>query len=141
MLPPLATVEELQDWSPTPVTNTARAEAILSAASTLVRTFTGRMWVDADGDWEESVTALQKDQVQTVTLQVADRVYSNPRGTTQEAAGPFSRSVSAWAAFGLALTDDEEAMLGGAIGTVGGLTSVRVVAPAGTNASRVVYGW
>lgn len=144
LLPPLASAEDLQEWSASSITNEARAEAILAAASTLIRSFTGRMWVvaaEAEEDppvWEEGVTDLEKDQVLTVVLTVADRVYSNPMGATQQTAGPFSRSVAAWSTLGLALTDDEKDMLGGSSPGISGLSSVRMLAPAAASASRIL---
>lgn len=138
MLPPLASLEDLQEWSSSSITNEGRAEAILTAASTLVRSFSGRMWVDADDEWEDGVTDLEKDQVQTVVLAVADRVYNNPLGAQYQTVGPFARSVAAWATLGLALTDDEKNMLGGGPQGISGLSSIRVLAPAAASASRLL---
>jgi hypothetical protein len=111
-LPPLAEFEDFETWCSRAVPNESRAEAILSAASTLVRTSTGRMWVDAAGDPEEDLTETQLDAAKTVVLQVSERVYFNPNGNTQESTGPFQRSVAAWYALGLVLTDEERQMLG-----------------------------
>lgn len=111
MLPPLASSDELETWMGVAVSNPDRAEAILAAASTLVRVETGRTWVDEDGATEDDVTTLQMEQVKTVVILVAERVWSNPRGITQQSTGPFSASVAEWAAYGLALTDSEKAML------------------------------
>lgn len=110
-LPALVTVTEFDTWCQRPVTDLARAGAILSAASTLVRTTSGRMWVDAAGDVEDDVTDTQLDAARNVVKQVAERVYFNPNGNTQEASGPFSRSVSAWYSAGMALTSEEREML------------------------------
>jgi hypothetical protein len=110
-LPLLADVDALSDWMGVAITNDARAEAILAAASTLVRAHTGRTWVEADGSTEEDVTDLELERVRTVVVLVAERVWSNPRGITQQATGPFSQSVAAWSTFGLALTDPEKDML------------------------------
>lgn len=124
------------------VVDNPRAEAILAAASTLVRTFTGRVWVDVDDepDSDEPSYELEFDAAQTVVLIVSQRVYLNPSGTTQETTGPFSRSVAAWSAMGLALSDDEKEMLGGGQpDAIPGLSSIRVVAPAGTKASRTPH--
>lgn len=129
MLPELAALEDLEQISSTPVDNWPRASAILSAASTLVRSFSGRVWVDAAGEWEDGVSELQKDQVKTVVLSVTERVYTNPLGATYQTVGPFARSVAAWAALGLALTDDEKTMLGGGSAGVSGLSSIRLLAP------------
>lgn len=111
-LPPLVALYEFETWASRPVSNGARAEAIIAAASTLVRTHSGRMWVDAAGDVEEDVTELQLDAAKTVVLQLADRVYFNPSGDTQNSTGPFQRSVAAWYSSGLVLTDEDKAMLG-----------------------------
>lgn len=136
-LPPLATVDELIAWLGTGVGDGQRAEAILAAASTLVRSYSGRAWVDADGEPDADLTETQTDAAHTVVLQVAARVWRNPDGVTQEAAGPFSRSVAAWAAFGLMLTDDEKAMLSTGTNAIPGLASIRVVAPALARGSAV----
>jgi hypothetical protein len=88
-----------------------RAAAILSAASTLVTSRTGQAWVDADGIQLETVDDDDFEAVKTVVVLVAARVWVNPHGATQQATGPFSESVAAWAASGLSLTEDEIAML------------------------------
>lgn len=110
-LPALVTLSDFQTWASRPVVDIERAVAILSAASTLVRTESGRMWVDAAGEVEDDVTETQLDAACTIVKQVASRVYFNPDGNTQEGAGPFSRSVAAWASAGMVLTDDERAQL------------------------------
>lgn len=105
----IATLDDLEPWLT--IDNEDRAEAILAAASTLVRSKTGQAWVDADGVQLEDVDDDDFEAVKTVVVQVALRVYQNPLGVTQQATGPFSRSVAAWAALGLSLTEDEAAML------------------------------
>lgn len=142
MLPPIASLDEFEDWSSTSITDQLRAAAILAAASTLVRAFAGRAWVDADGEWEAGITDLQQDQVKLVVLSVADRVYRNPRGVTQESTGSFSQSVADWAAFGLALTDDEKLLLGSTQSSgIPGLSSIRVLAPALARAPMRCVSW
>lgn len=136
MLPPLASLETLETWMGTSV-DSARADAIISAASTLIRSHTGRVWVGAEGV-EDGVTELQLAQVRDVCITVAERVYRNPDGTTHQLAGPYSRSVATWSALGLWLTDAEKARLPGA--GVSGLMSVRVVAPAQARATDP-YWW
>lgn len=106
-----ASVDDLNAWLEVDVDNDERAEAILAAAYTLVRSKTGRAWVDADGVQLEDVTADDFELVKTVVVQVAARVWLNPQGVTQETTGPFSKSVAAWASLGLSLTEDELAML------------------------------
>lgn len=105
----IATLDDLEPWLT--IDNEDKAEAILAAASTLVRAKTGQAWVDADGVQLEDVDDDDFAAVKTVVVQVALRVYQNPLGLTQQTTGPFSRSVAAWAALGLSLTDDEKAML------------------------------
>lgn len=141
MLPPIASLDDLEAWSSAPITNEVRADAILAAASTLVRSATGRAWVGADGEWEDGVSALDRDRVNTVVVTVADRVYTNPSGISQETTGPFSRTVAAWAAFGLELTDAETGMLPGGSSGIPGLTSIRVAAPAAASGTRYCDTW
>src|SRR5688500_9746486 len=105
----IATLDDLEPWLT--IDNEDRAEAILAAASTLIRSKTGQAWVDAAGVQLEDVDDDDFAAVKTVVVQVALRVYQNPLGVTQQATGPFSRSVAAWAALGLSLTEDEAAML------------------------------
>lgn len=106
----IATSDDLEPWLEN--INYERAEAILAAASTLVRSKTpGQAWVDADGVQLETVTDDDFEAVKTVVVQVALRVYQNPQGVTQNVAGPFSHSVAAWAALGLSLTETERDML------------------------------
>lgn len=133
-LPSLASLQEFQEWHGSAV-DASRATAILSAASTLIRSSTGRVWVDADGP-ESGMSATAISAARTVCLIVAERVYTNPSGATQEQSGPYSRSVAAWAASGLTLRPEELAMLNQVSPGVPGLHSVRVVAPAAAAASR-----
>lgn len=110
----IATVPDLEAWLGVEIIDgvqMTKAEAILAAASTLVRTKTGRAWVDAAGEQLEDVTDDDFETVKTVVVQVAARVWQNPNGTTQRTAGPFSESVAAWAALGLSLTEAELDML------------------------------
>lgn len=141
-LPPLADFDEFEAWEQTPVSNRERAAAILAAASTLIRARTGRVWVDANGDLETGITEVQRETARSVCLAVASRVYNNPQGHTQQVTGPFSRTIAAWAAMGLALTDDELALLNTAPQTgIPGLWSARVVAPAQARGSVYSTAW
>lgn len=105
----VATVDDLEVW--TSIDDEDRAEAILAASYTLVRSKTGRAWVDESNQPLEDVDAEDLEAVKTVVVQVALRVYANPLGVTQESTGPFSRSIAAWASLGLSLTEDELSML------------------------------
>lgn len=129
-LPAFVDAADLATWMGITIANEPRAEAILAAASTLVRTYTGRAWVDDGGDYDDDVTDNEKDTLQTAVKLVAERVYTNPRGITAKSSGPFSETVASWAAYGLALTDQEKSLLGAPNGSgIPGLTSVRLEAP------------
>jgi hypothetical protein len=132
MLPLLATLDELEVRVGENVTDAARAEAILAAASTLVRAEVGRTWVDAAGDLVDDIP----DAISQVVVEVAARVWRNPEGYTQRSTGPYSASVAAWAALGLQLTAGERAMLAGTGPSIG-LSSVRVLAPAAARPTRL----
>lgn len=118
MLPALASPADLETWLGQQIEApaAARAQAILHAASTLVRNHTGRPWI-VDGDDgptpEDGVSEVRLDAVRTVVITVAARVYTNPNGTVAQTTGPFSRTVAAWASLGLALSDDERSLLSG----------------------------
>lgn len=107
----LPSVDDLATWLGVTITDEDRAEAIIAAAYTLVRSKTGRAWVDVDGEQLEDVSDDDFDAVTTVIMQVAARVWLNPQGVTQQSTGPFSKSVAAWAALGLSLTESELDML------------------------------
>lgn len=118
-LDPLASTSELEAWLGESVTGSkvARADALLAGASTLVRSETGRAWVGATGEPEEFEEHHDEiwDALRTVTLQVAARVWRNPRGTVQSTTGPFSDTYDVRVADGLYLTDAERAILGTAV--------------------------
>jgi hypothetical protein len=121
VLPPLAAVEDLGVWmgSTIPTGSTPRAVAILAAASTLVRRFTGELWVNEDGDLDPGDDELRFESAAQVVVLVAERVYKNPDGRNQQTTGPFSHSVEAWSALGLALRDEEKEMLSPTAGVPG----------------------
>ena len=106
-LPPLATVQDLSDWLDQPIDPAnSRAVAVLSAASSLVRSYTQQDWVDEAGALVEV-----PDDVVTVVLQVAERKWRNPSGAIHETTGPFSVRYSERSGDGLFLTDTERRML------------------------------
>jgi len=114
-LPPLATVDDLAAWVGTiPQAGEARAEAILAAASLLVRSETRRVWLTEDDDVDDDDPPIDNDDVdvaRTVVVQVAQRVWRNPGGLVSETAGPFTDRWADWAAEGLRLTETEKEML------------------------------
>jgi len=82
-LPAFATVQNLADWLGEPITDTgdiSRANGALAMASALVRTETGKQWVDEHA----SLVNPLPDALSLVTLQAAARAYSNPEGLTSE---------------------------------------------------------
>lgn len=105
-LPALANVNDLAAWVGQDITDDARALAVLSAASALVRGETGQTWVNDSG----SLADVPED-VAAIVVQVAGRVWANPSGAIQWTRGPFSERYSDDAALGLFLTDAERAIL------------------------------
>jgi hypothetical protein len=102
---PLAPLEALEVWLGAPLcgSDVARAEAVLAAVSSLVRSVAGVTW---DG-------VPVPDEIHTVTLEVAARVYRNPTSASQlsQTTGPFTESRSFTTAAGLYLTPQEKAIV------------------------------
>lgn len=94
-LPPLASVPDLAAWlGETIAPDDARAAAVLSAASTLVRAYTGQDWIDADTG---ELVADVPDAVHAVTLAVAGRAWRRSADDVKnqyEQTGPWQRSFS-----------------------------------------------
>lgn len=101
-LSPLVDVDDFADWLGRTFTGTdeTRAEAVLSRVSSLVRARAGGR------TWEDEETP---DEIATVVLTVATRVWNNPKGVRQQAAGPFSESYDVTGVF---LTPEESAIVG-----------------------------
>lgn len=109
MIPPLVSPIDLQVWLARDFTTDSeklRADAVVQAVSALVRSQTGRTWVEGD--------ALQgvPEDVRMVTLQVAARLWNNPDGYTAERLGDYSYTLPASAVTGMTLTAAERAILG-----------------------------
>lgn len=124
MLPSFANIDDLSALVDGRV-GVERATALLAAGSTRIRSFTGRVWVDSDGNME-GVTEFQVDVLRMVCAAYAARVFNNPRGDTQQITGPFTRTVSAWASSGPELSDAEKSDLRQVMGGVPGLTTIAV---------------
>lgn len=110
-LPPL--VDTLAAWVGQDIDPAdLRAEAVLSAATALVRGYAGQAWDD------DSVP----DDVASIALQVAARVWHNPQGIVSETIDDYSRR---WGgdgeSSGLFLTDFEKTILGRYRTTTSGL--------------------
>ena len=103
-LPPLADFDQFQDWlaltSLDPVKE-RRAEAVLSRVSSLVRSEAGRTW-----EGEEV-----PEEIVTVTLDVARRVFENPQNNTSLQTGSYRDQRSA-EFVGLHLNERERAIVG-----------------------------
>jgi hypothetical protein len=106
-LPALAAPADLAAWMGQDIpAGDARAWAVLSAASALVRAEAGQTWVNNTND----LTGVP-DEVAAIVVQVAARVWANPTGAVQWTKGPFSERYSDDAALGLYLTDAEKSAL------------------------------
>lgn len=102
-LPPLALVDDLAAWvGQTIPSDDPRAGAVLSAASALVRSYAGQTWE----------TGEIPDDVASVTVQAAARVWLNPNGAVAAAIDDGSLRWSEASAAGLYLTDADKAVLG-----------------------------
>lgn len=91
-LPPLASVPELAAWvGETIAPDDGRAVAVVNAASSLVRAYTGQDWLDTT---DPSKLGAVPDAVHDVTLAVAGRAWQRPGDveSTSETAGPFGET-------------------------------------------------
>lgn len=99
-LPPA--ISALSAWVGETIANDdARATAVLSAATGLVRGYAGQAWPDDTAP----------DDVAAIIVQIAARVWRNPGGAVSRTAGPFSESYSADSTLGLYLTESEQSVL------------------------------
>ena len=105
-LPPLADVDMLAAWVGQDVLDPRRAEAVLSAASAVVRAEAGQTWTDDAGAPLEV-----PDDVAAVVVQVAARVWHNPAGLQSVTVDDATRRWSDSGGAGLYLTDGERAIL------------------------------
>lgn len=84
-----------------------RAEAVLAAASALVREEARRTWVDA----ETGELTPVPDAVQVIVKEAAKRAWLNPEGYTAEGDGDYNYKLEAESA-GIYLTEEEQRILG-----------------------------
>jgi len=101
-LPPV--VSDLESWTGQTISpDDLRADAVLSAATALVRGYAGLAWDD------DSVP----DEVHAVVVQIASRIWFNPQGLTSETIDDYTRRYGeSVESAGLALTDSERVILG-----------------------------
>lgn len=107
-LPTLATVDDLERRLDQTITARDQAEALLEYASALIRGYTGRTYVDDDGDLVDPLP----DGVTQVCVEMVFRAITNPAGVTQDTAGPFSVSFGSDAAQRIYLSRSDKAALG-----------------------------
>lgn len=103
-LPTLATVDDLERRLGQPISDRDQAEALLEYASALIRGYTGRTYVDDDGDLVDPLP----DGVTQVCVEMVFRAITNPSGVTQDTAGPFSVSFGSEAAQRVYLQSSEK---------------------------------
>lgn len=106
--PPLAVPSDLAAWVGQDIpADDPRAEAVLSAASSLVRT---EIPGQVHAAWAASDDTVP-DTVRQVVVQVAARVWLNPAGAVSVQVGQVSRRWPDTAADGLYLTGSERSVL------------------------------
>ena len=101
---PYAEPADLAAWTGATIAeDDARALAVLKAASVLVRTYVG---ADAAEAWIEV-----PDDVETVVVQVASRVWFNPQGVIADTIDDYSRRWEDAPEAGVYLSKSEQDML------------------------------
>lgn len=137
-MPAAPTVSDLATWlGQTIADDDARALLVVTAANGLVADAAPGSPSWGDDSWPEVA--------RTIAIGAAARGWVNPTGAKrhQQGTGPFSDDKN-WDAAGVLLTEEEEGKLAGLglpdVGGVPGLSSVRVVAPAGTSPSMASWG-
>lgn len=119
MLPPLASVDDLEDRLTSAVADEdeTRAVAALIDASALVRSEAGKNWVTTDTP--PQLAADLPDIIVVVTLAAARRAFENPTGITQKTAGDVSISYASRSNAAVFLTADECQQIRRAVGKTG----------------------
>lgn len=111
--PAFASVDDLADFLGEAITDPAaerRAERVLRLTSVLIRTVTGKQWVDDSGALVDPLP----EALELVTLQAAARAYENPYGATSKSEGVDDYQTSERfhvKEAGVYLTDSEREML------------------------------
>lgn len=144
-MPPLATVEDLAAWTGLSIeAGDPRAGALLSAASALVRGYTGEKW---DGE-----NAVAPDDVKYVVVQVAARAWINPSNLESITIDDATRRWGSSGVAGLRLeASDRDALAGylenGSTGlgtisiAVNGRNDSTVYVPTGPPPSGYPFPW
>jgi len=99
------------------VDNEDQAQFLLDRAWAIVRAYAGHpaTWLDDDGNPTDQIDP----DIPPVIVGMVDRATRNPTGTTQETAGPFSRSFGSDAAQRLYLTKMDKLVIRGGLGLSG----------------------
>lgn len=106
-LPPLAPVSDLAAWVGRDIPDAdPRAGAVLSAASALVRAYTGQTWADDAGN-----LANVPEDAAAITVQIAARVWTNPAGLESVTLDDGTRRWGSSGGLGLYLTESEKEVL------------------------------
>lgn len=95
-LPAFVTLDDLDERLPGGVgDDVARAQAALEDAAALIRTETGKAYIDAQGalDLPSGDDGWRADALRRVNLSAAIRALANPEGVTQEQIGNYSYQV------------------------------------------------
>jgi hypothetical protein len=145
-LSPLATPADLAAWTGETIdSNDARAEAVLSFASALVRAYTGETW-DSDDDAAPA-------EVCGVVVQAAARVWGNPKSLESLTVDDTTPRWGSAGTMGVYLTEADKDILGryvtggpsdiGSIGLSvnGGPTRDTVFVPTGPPPAGYPFPW
>lgn len=111
-LPSLAQVSDLADRAGAPIVGadlTKQAEAVLSTASVLVRSYANQTWTNPDGTLINELP----DAARAVTVDVAFRVWTNPDGLVGDSIDDTSRRWAERSGDGFYLTSGNRIMLDG----------------------------
>lgn len=85
-----------------------QAESLIAYASAVIRGYTGRTYVDDDGELIDPLP----DGISEVAVEMVFRAITNPAGVTQDTAGPFTVSFGTDAAQRIYLTGSDRTILG-----------------------------
>ena len=125
-LPSLATVDDIAARAPDlQLDDTTQAEALLSDASALVRSYAGCTWVDDEGNLADVPEGLPG-----IVAMIVIRALRIPEGVTQETIGNYSVSYAPNATDRLYLSRADKAFLRRISGR-GGAYSISTYGPVG----------
>lgn len=108
MTEPLASNHDFERWPGVVVTEAQadQVEFLLERASSLVREHTGQTWITVVDD--VSVLGDVPDIVRDIVVEMAIRVWNNPKNIKSDTTGPFTAQL---APGDMVLTDDQKNQL------------------------------